>query len=168
MRQVTSGSERRICSRSRCLKTIDHRSIHQQRMAAPLLDAIAHSNTCFDAQICNSPPTSPVDDQIDCKMGTILTISAHRIHNNSLWGVVNKNNPLTCPFHATIWLDPSTSNLLCPIFCQPDPLPDPCCRSITTLAINLLRGETKLSIHIDALVLWPLMHQSCFDSAEVR
>ncbi len=82
MRQVTSGSERRICSRSRRLKTIDHRSIHQQRMAAPLLDARAHPNTPFDAQICDSPPTSPVDDQIDCKMGTILTISAHRIHNN--------------------------------------------------------------------------------------
>lgn len=73
VRQVTSGSERRICSRSRRLKTIDHRSIHQQRMAAPLLDARAHPNTRFDAQICNSPPTSPVDDQIDC--------NGHNTHN---------------------------------------------------------------------------------------
>jgi hypothetical protein len=66
VRQVTLGSEQRICSRSRHLKTIDHHSIHQQRMAAPLLDARAHPNTRFDAQICNSPPTSPVDNQIDC------------------------------------------------------------------------------------------------------
>ena len=69
----TSGSERRICSRSRRLKTIDHRSIHQQRMAAPLLDARAHPNTRFDAQICNSPPTSPVNDQID--------YNGHNTHN---------------------------------------------------------------------------------------
>jgi hypothetical protein len=68
--QVTLGSERRICSRSRHhrrLKTTEQRSIYQQQMAALLLDARAHPNTRFDAQICNSTPTSPVDDQIDCK-----------------------------------------------------------------------------------------------------
>ncbi len=134
MRQVTSGFERRICSRSRRLKTIDHRSIHQQRMAAPLLDARAHPNTRFDSQICNSPPTSPVDDQIDC--------NGHNPHNfgppspqqqfmGSCKQKQSTNKSVSCNNMARSAHLKSTLSY----FCQPDPLPDPCCRSITTLAI---------------------------------
>ena len=39
-------------------------------------------------------------------------------------------------------------------FCESDPLPDPCCISITNLTINLLRGETKLSTHVDITPFW--------------
>lgn len=168
MRQVTSGSERRICSvpgASKPSPTAAYTNNEWQRRCWTRehipTPALMH-------RFAIHPRPALSTTKSIAKWAQYSQFRPTESTNNSLWGVVNKNNALMCPFHATIWLDPSTSNLLCPIFCQPDPLPDPCCRSITTLAINLLRGETELSIHIDALVLWPLMHQSCFDSAAVR
>ena len=150
MRQVTSGSERRICSRSRRLKTIEHCSIHQQRIRFAIHLRPALSTTKLIANGHNTNNFSPLNPQQQflgsCKQKQSTKVS------------VSCNN-MARSIHIKSTLS---------YFCQPDPLPDPCCRSITTLPINLLRGETEPSIYIDALVLWPLMHQSCFDSAAVR
>jgi len=144
VRQVTSGSKRRVCWHSRhhrCLRTLQHTSTMNESTVG------WHESTSqppFWRKDLQFTPNQPCQRPNRLQMGTILTILAHWIHNNSFWGVVNENNPLTRPFYSSIWLDPSTSNLLCPIFCQTDPLPDPCCRSITTLAINLLRGDWSI------------------------